>query len=177
MIMLRREKIYLRPVLPDDLPILVARANDITFLTEFNFFGLQQHNGLEKYFQEDGLLSQQHGTLVVVTCDHDEVVGDISYRQVRYGPGNMSIAYNLGIVLTPEHRGKGYGVEAQRLLAEYLFSVYPITRVEASTDITNSAELKALEKAGFTREGVLRKAQWRNGEWHDLVVYSKLRGE
>ena len=50
-------------------------------------------------------------------------------------------------------------------------------RVEASTDITNSAELRALEKAGFTREGVLRKAQWRNGDWHDLVVYSKLRGE
>jgi aminoglycoside 6'-N-acetyltransferase len=132
---------------------------------------------LEKYFQEDGLLSQEHGTLVVVTCDYDKVVGDISYRQVHYGPGNMSIAYNLGIALAPEHRGKGFGVEAQRLLGEYLFSVYPIMRVEASTDITNSAELKALEKAGFTREGLLRQAQWRNGKWHDLVVYSKLRGE
>ena len=67
--------------------------------------------------------------------------------------------------------------EAQELLAGYLFSVYPIMRVEASTDITNRAEQRALEKAGFTREGVLRKAQWRNGDWHDLVVYSKLRGE
>lgn len=175
--MLHGEKIYLRPVRQDDLPILAARANDIAFLTEFNFFGLHQHNALEKYFQEDGLLGQEHGTLVVVTCDSDQVAGDISYRQVRYGPGSASIAYNLGIVLVPEHRGKGYGVEAQQLLAEYLFSVYPIMRIEASTDITNSAELRALEKAGFTREGVLRKAQWRNGDWHDLVVYSKLRGE
>ncbi len=177
LIILQGEKIYLRPVRQDDLPILAARANDIAFLTEFNFFGLHQHNRLEKYFQEDGLLSQEHGTLVVVTCASDQVVGDVSYRQVRYGPGYASIAYNLGIVLAPEHRGKGYGVEAQQLLAEYLFSVYPIMRVEASTDITNSAELRALEKAGFTREGVLRKAQWRNGDWHDLVVYSKLRGE
>jgi RimJ/RimL family protein N-acetyltransferase len=175
--MIQGEKIYLRPVQQDDLPVLAARANDISFLTEFNFFGLQQHNGLEKYFQEDGLLSQEQGTLVVVTCDSGQVAGDVSYRQVRYGPGVMSIAYNIGIVLAPEQRGKGYGVEAQRLLAEYLFSVYPIMRVEASTDITNSAELRALEKAGFTREGVLRKAQWRNGGWHDLVVYSKLRGE
>jgi aminoglycoside 6'-N-acetyltransferase len=175
--MLRGEKIYLRPVRQDDLPILAARANDIAFLTEFNFFGLRQHNDLEKYFQEDGLLSQEYGTLVVVTCEHDQIVGDVSYRQVRYGPGNTSIAYNLGIALAPEHRGKGFGVEAQRLLAEYLFSVYPIMRVEAASDITNSAELRALEKAGFTREGVLRKAQWRNGDWHDLVIYSKLRGE
>jgi aminoglycoside 6'-N-acetyltransferase len=103
-------------------------------------------------------------------------VGDVDYRQVHYGP-HTSIAYNFGIVLAPEHRGKGYGVEAQQLLAEYLFSVYPIMRVEASTDITNHAEQRALEKAGFTREGVLRKAQWRNGDWHDLVLYSKLRGE
>ena len=175
--MLHGEKIYLRPVRQDDLPIFAARANDIAFLTEFNFFGLHQHNGLEKQFQEDSLLSQEHGTLCVVTRESDQVVGDISFRQVRYGPGNASIAYNIGIVLAPEHRGKGYGVEAQQLLADYLFSVYPIMRVEASTDITNSAELRALEKAGFTREGVQRKAQWRNGDWHDLVVYSKLRGE
>ena len=93
------------------------------------------------------------------------------------GPGYTSMAYNIGIVLAPEHRGKGYGIEAQKLLTEYLFAIYPIMRVEASTDITNIAEQRALEKAGFTREGVLRKAQWRNGEWHDLAVYSKLRGE
>jgi RimJ/RimL family protein N-acetyltransferase len=38
-------------------------------------------------------------------------------------------------------------------------------------------EQRALEKAGFTREGVLRQAQWRSGGWHDQVMYSKLRGE
>jgi aminoglycoside 6'-N-acetyltransferase len=175
--MLHGDKIYLRPVRQDDLPILSTHVNDIAFQTEFNFFELHQHNALEKDFQEDGLLSQEHGTLVVVTCESDQVVGDVGYRQVRYGPGDMSIAYNIGIGLAPEYRGKGYGVEAQKLLAEYLFSVYPIMRVEATTDSINSAEQKALEKAGFTREGVLRKAQWRNGDWHDLVVYSKLRGE
>lgn len=175
--MLHGKKIYLRPVRRDDLPIFAARANDITYLTEFNFFGLHEQNGLEKQFQEDGLLDPQHGTLVVVTCESDQVAGDVSYRQVRYGPGYTSMAYNIGIVLAPEHRGKGYGIEAQKLLTEYLFAIYPIMRVEASTDITNMAEQRALEKAGFTREGVLRKAQWRNGEWHDLAVYSKLRGE
>ena len=36
---------------------------------------------------------------------------------------------------------------------------------------------RALEKAGFTREGALRKSQWRNGDWRDMLMYSKLRGE
>lgn len=174
--MLQGKNVYLRPIHQEDLPLLAARANDIAYLTEFNFFGLRHHD-LEKRFQDDGLLSHAHGTLLVVTHEGDLIVGEVGYRHVRYGPGDGSPAYNLGIVLAPEQRGKGYGVEAQQLLAEYLFAVYPIMRVDATTDSANRAEQRALEKAGFTREGILRKAQWRSGDWHDLVVYSKLRGE
>jgi RimJ/RimL family protein N-acetyltransferase len=52
-----------------------------------------------------------------------------------------------------------------------------VQRVEASTDVENVAEQRSLEKAGYQREGVLRRAQYRAGDWHDLVVYSVLRGE
>jgi aminoglycoside 6'-N-acetyltransferase len=175
--MLRSEHIYLRPVRREDLPLLVELVNNVAYLTEFNFFGLNPPTGLEKQFEMDGMLGSEDGTLLVMACENDKLVGEVSYRQVRYGPGSANIAYDLGIVLAPEHRGKGWGVVAQQLLTDYLFSIYPIMRVEASTDITNSAEMKALEKAGFTREGVLRLAQWRSGAWHDLVVFSKLRGE
>ena len=41
----------------------------------------------------------------------------------------------------------------------------------------NLAEQRALERAGFTREGVLRHAQFRGGGFHDLVIYSRLRGD
>lgn len=175
--MLQGEKVYLRPVRQEDLPDLAARENNISIISEYNFFGLHQENGREKRFLEDGLLSAQYGTLMIVAREGDQVVGDMSYHPVRYGPNDGSLAYNFGIVLLPEHRGKGYGVEAQRLLAEYLFAVYPVKRVEATTDITNIPEQRALEKAGFTRDGVMRQSQWRNGDWHDMVVYSKLRGE
>ncbi len=50
-------------------------------------------------------------------------------------------------------------------------------RVEAHTDVQNLAEQRALEKAGFTREGVTRQAQWRGGALHDGYLYSVLRSE
>jgi RimJ/RimL family protein N-acetyltransferase len=34
-----------------------------------------------------------------------------------------------------------------------------------------------LEKAGFTREGVLRQVAWRDGAWRDGVVYGILRDD
>jgi RimJ/RimL family protein N-acetyltransferase len=61
------------------------------------------------------------------------------------------------------------------MLAEYLFRTFPVHRLQASTDVTNVPEQKALERAGFVREGIYRGAQWRQGEWHDLVSYSRLR--
>jgi RimJ/RimL family protein N-acetyltransferase len=50
-------------------------------------------------------------------------------------------------------------------------------RIEAGTESGNVGEQKALEKAGFTREGVLRRACFRGGEYRDMMIYSKLRGE
>ena len=50
-------------------------------------------------------------------------------------------------------------------------------RIEAETDVENIAEQRALERAGFTREGVLRHTQFRAGRWRDNIIYSVLRAE
>ncbi len=59
----------------------------------------------------------------------------------------------------------------------YLFAHTQANRIQASTEITNVGEQRALEKAGFTREGVLRGAGFRDGQWRDGVLYSVLRDE
>lgn len=174
--MLSGKQVRLRLVQRDDLALLAAWANDITVNSEYNSFGLQSTNHIEQGFNEHGLFDERQGELIIETLA-GKTVGTISFRQVVYGPHYASRPYSIGITIHPDHRGKGYGVEAQQLLAAYLFQTYPIARVEASTDVTNIAEQRALEKAGFTREGVIRKAQWRAGAWHDLVLYSKLRDE
>lgn len=174
--MIQGEKLRLRVVTQSDLALLNDWANDLQVHSEYGSFGLRPAGSFERRFAEDGLLSTRFGQLLVVTHD-DTPVGLVDYHQVGYGPNEGSKAYNIGISIVAEHRGKGYGVEAQSLLAAYLFSTYPIMRVEAVTDIENIQEQRALEKAGFTREGNLRQAQWRSGKWHDQIIYSKLRGE
>lgn len=102
-------------------------------------------------------------------------VGDVSWHSVWYGPNSGSRALNIGISLAAAARGKGVGSRAQRMLAAHLFATTDVDRVEASTDVANVAEQRALEKAGFSREGVLRSAQARADGRHDLVSYSILR--
>jgi RimJ/RimL family protein N-acetyltransferase len=105
------------------------------------------------------------------------VVGELSWRKSLNGPPPNGECWYIGIWVAPEHRGKGHGSTAQRLGAGYLFEHTMLARVEASTEAGNIAEQRALERAGFTREGVLRHANFRGGEWRDMVMFSKLRGE
>jgi RimJ/RimL family protein N-acetyltransferase len=114
---------------------------------------------------------------LLITDGHDQPVGTIGWHQVLHGPNAGSIALDIGIYLRPEHRGLGHGSRAQRMVAEYLFHSFPVHRVQASTDVTNVAEQKSLERAGFLREGIIRGAQWRLGAWHDLVSYARLRDD
>ena len=115
--------------------------------------------------------------LLVVRLEDGEPIGFVSWHLTWHGPNAGSRAWNIGINLAPEGRGHGFGVEAQRMLAEHLFETSEVHRVEATTDVENAAEQRALEKAGFTREGVLRGAQERAGARHDVYLYSLLRSD
>jgi RimJ/RimL family protein N-acetyltransferase len=166
----------LRPLTADDIVRIEDVANDPDHNGPFGTFALAPAGALARRFAEDGCLADSSGKLIVV--DKDQVpVGEVSYHAVMHGPAPSNRAYNIGVAIDPAARGRGYGAEAQSLLARYLLDTYTVERVEASTDVENIAEQHALARAGFMREGILRRAQWRAGSWHDLVLYSKLRGE
>ena len=167
--------VRLRRAALEDVELLTLWRSSSVYTGKFNDFGVSTQLPLADLIKKTGLVGEQGGTLVVVRIAGHEAIGTVSWRQVRYGPNPESIAWNIGISLIPEMRGLGFGSQAQRLLADHLFATTSVNRVEAGTDIENVAEQRALEKAGFLRDGVLRGAQYRAGAWHDLVIYSVVR--
>jgi RimJ/RimL family protein N-acetyltransferase len=165
----------LRPLRVEDLDVIVSWKTDPNYGGEFQWIGYGSTKRFREAVANDEVLNDDGGALAVV--DGEVLCGDISWHKSETGPWAHNWCFNIGIVLRPEERGKGHGSRAQRLLADYLFTHTTVHRVEASTDVDNVAEQRSLEKAGFSREGVLRGWQWRQGAWRDMVVYSKLRGE
>ncbi len=113
----------------------------------------------------------------VLDAETGDLLGGVSWHAVDYGGTVACSAWNIGIGLLPSARGRGIGTIAQRLLVEHLLATTELDRIEASTDIENVAEQRALEKAGFRREGVLRGAQLRGGVRRDLVHYGLVRSD
>jgi RimJ/RimL family protein N-acetyltransferase len=168
-------EIGLRPATLDDVELLMLWSSSPRYTGEFNDFGLARGRPYHELITKNELIGPQGGTLMVERIAGSEAIGTVSWRQVRHGPTPESAAWNIGISLIPEMRGLGFGSISQRLLADYLFATTAVNRIEAGTDVDNLAEQRALEKAGFTREGVLRGAQYRAGAWHDLAIYSVVR--
>jgi RimJ/RimL family protein N-acetyltransferase len=166
--------IRLRPVREADLDALAR--NESREADPWNWFGEVGAIRPRRRFAENGMIADDLGTLAVETPE-GTLAGSVSWHTVQHGPTPACRALNIGISLFPEHRGHGYGPAAQRALAQYLFATTLVERVEATTDVENVAEQRALERAGFTREGILRHSQFRAGRWRDTVVYSVLRGE
>jgi RimJ/RimL family protein N-acetyltransferase len=83
----------------------------------------------------------------------------------------------IGYILVPNERKKGYGSEAIRIIVDYLFLSNELVRVQAITGVDNFASHRVLEKAGFTKEGIIRKSAFIRGEWKDGCLYSILREE
>ena len=165
----------LRLAAPEDAPFL-ERQNTPEGAGEQNFLGYRSPGGYRRLIESGGSISEERGMLVV-TDDKEQIVGEVSWIRLLNGPPPHGYCWNIGVWIAAEHRGKGHGAAAQRQLADYLFANSYYEGVEAGTEAENIGEQKALEKAGFTREGVLRSACWRDGQWRDMVIYSKLRGE
>jgi len=168
------EGLRLRPVAEPDLDTLDEMFNDPAGIGEFNWGGFSDGNvRWRRRWAENHLLSPDKSVLMVA-LDGD-TVGFVSWYHVQ--TGNTSYCVEFGISLLADARGKGHGTAAQLLLARYLFAHAPINRIQAVTEAENLAEQRALEKAGFVREAVMRGRTFRDGAWRDEVLYRMLREE
>ena len=174
------DQVVLAPVLEADLVTLEAILNDPEQTGPHEWFGWSDPHVYRHRWAENGLLGSLGGTLMVrpaasPAASRDDALGFVNWRHIPVT--QISHCWEIGIILTPAARGRGIGTLAQRLLVRYLFAHSLVNRIQATTEISNLSEQRALEKAGFTREGVLRGSGFRDGQWRDGVLYSVLRSE
>jgi RimJ/RimL family protein N-acetyltransferase len=82
----------------------------------------------------------------------------------------------IGYFVLPAARGRGVATRIARMLAEHAFSL-GVERVAAYVNVGNAASERVLERAGFTREGVVRSMPKPDGRRIDKTLFSLLPGE
>jgi len=169
------EVVALRQFVEAHLPFLERLDTDPDALGPYEWAGFTDARARRRRWETDGYVGAQSTALAVVSSD-GTVIGIASW-EARTRGGQVGGCYEIGLALLPEHRGRGYGTTAQRLLVQHLLRYTPANRLEAQTDAENLAEQTALERIGFRREGLLRGVRFRHGKWRDMAIYGLLRDE
>ena len=164
--MLEGKNVNLRVCEKEDLPLVAEWLNDPEFLGVFNPLIQQSKMKLEKRYDK---LAPEERWFIIEKKDGSKI-GEIGH----FPEGKIRA---IGYSLIPSERRKGYCTEAVKIMVDYLFLSRDIVRIQAHTDVRNVASQKVLEKAGFKKEGVIRKSMFIKGEWRDRFLYSFLREE
>lgn len=159
---------------PDDAAALARLAND-----------RQVWLGLRDLFPHPYLLEHAHGFLAIATAmtpptffaiDVDgALAGGIGYTSRS---DVERIGAEVGYWLGREFWGRGIATAALRLLTAHAFAAHPeLERLFAVPFAANAASSRVLEKAGYVREGTLRRSVIKDGRVQDQVMYAILRAD
>ena len=87
------------------------------------------------------------------------------------------ISAEIGYWLGESYWNKGIMSQAIKQISEYIFTGFPIIKIYANVFSHNAASMRALEKAGFIKEGILKQTAIKNGKVIDLHYYGLLKAE
>ena len=167
------ERVYLRPIEKEDMPLLRAWANDPETRPLIGDIKPMNQAAAEKYFeriQND----EDRVWFIVVEKETGRPIGEAGLLRIFHPWRTADLTMILG---DKQARGKGYGSEAIILLMNYAFGSLALHRLSIGVVGFNEPALKFYEKVGFRREGIQRDGYYCNHEFSDFVMMSILEDE
>lgn len=110
----------------------------------------------------------------IIELESNMHIGNISLQEINYIDRGAELAFMIG---EKEYWGKGYAAEVAEVLIKHAFYRLNLHRLYCGTVDNNIRMQKLAEKLGFVQEGVRRQALFKNGSYHDIIEYGKLREE
>ena len=130
----------------------------------------------EKWFDTAVQRPQAEKPLAIEIKDGDgwRLIGDCAFFDFDW----TSRCAEFGIMIGDKSVwDQGYGTETVGLLLKHGFESLNLNRIVLRVFDDNPRAIRAYQKSGFTHEGTLRQAAFKNDHYHDLHVMSVLRGE
>lgn len=122
----------------------------------------------------DALLAGTTAPFAIVSSDDDaRLLGSISLMRLVWQHARGEVGYWLA----REARGQGHVTRAVRLICRWGFQTLDLERIDLLAGTRNEASQRVAERAGFTREAVLRSYMRGKGERQDMVAFGLLRDE
>jgi len=167
------DKVSLRPASPDDLLIthlwLTVSDPDTIYNSVTRILSPAETADMFRHKRR----SEMDTVLMVLENKEKRPVGTLTL--LDYNSLNRSI--ELGLLIDPEKREKGFGSDAVKVITKYLFLQRGLNKVYTQISGFNLSGMKLFESLGFKKDASLRDHHFYKGEFHLTLIYSLLRYE
>ncbi len=167
------KRINLRPPHNRDIPTLVRWFNNPTVTS--NLAITQPVTEISEAKWLNDLRTRRAATdilWVIDTSTSKQSIGCIGLHKIDRRNSNAEISIAIGEI---DYWGKGFAPEATSLVLDFAFSRLNMHRIYTGAYGFNTRSLLTLEKQGFVREGILKEAVFRCGQYHDTILFGLLR--
>ena len=166
------ERLYLSPVNTEDADTYIKWMNDKSVANNFDQYPRMVSSKSDmKWLFEPG--NDMH-RYAIVLLDSDVMIGSISLHNIDHLNRNAFIGIFIG---EEEHRGKGNGTEAIRLILDYGFNTLNLHNIMLSVSADNRAGIACYKKAGFRETGRRREWKFKDGKYTDVIYMDILENE
>jgi RimJ/RimL family protein N-acetyltransferase len=164
------EGVLLRPWRLDDAPAVAAACQDAEIARWLAFVPQPYTEEDARFYIQDCLeAGEDRAPFAITNAQSGEAIGSIDMRV------NRMLTGHIGYWLAAKARGRGLTTAALVALSRWGLEERGLGRVELVTDPDNIASQRVAEKAGFTREGILRAMiVTRDGGRRDGLMFSLL---
>jgi len=173
--MIYGRNVRLRAIEREDIPRFVKWFNDSEVRRYLTTYEPMSRAKEERWFEE--YLTRRNDLILAIEVRQGDEwvhIGNVGLHRIDW----KNRVATLGVVIGErEYWGRGYGTEAVRAMLRYAFGELGLNRVELETYEFNPRAIRCYEKAGFVREGVRRRALYREGKFHDVILMGILRSE
>ena len=174
--MIYGERIRLRAVEREFLPLFVSWLNDPEVKAHLSIY-LPFSQADEEGWYENMLKSPAESRPLTIEARQGEgwkTIGNCGLHQ----PDHKNRSAEFGLVIGDKtFWNHGYGTETTRLMVSHGFNTLNLHRIFLRVFENNPPAIRVYEKAGFIHEGRMRQAEYRDGEYIDVLLMSILRDE
>ncbi len=177
MFRLETDRLYLRPLDTPDIQAFSAYRSDPD-IARYQGWGTPfTEEQAEEFIEQMKAVTPgeigQWLQLGMELKDGGTLIGDVAFQIIKDSHRQAEI----GMTLSANHHGKGYGSEAVTTLVNYLFGELQVHRIIANCDPENYPAHRLLERVGFRREGCFVESLWYKGYWASELWFAMLDRE
>ena len=166
------KNLYLRALRERDADGNYPRWLNDPEVCAFNSHYLYPYTKLEAVEYIHNINRSEKIVCLAICNNSDSHIGNVSLQNINRLHQRAEFAILIG---ERNFWGKGYALEAGRLILKHGFEQLNLNSVFCGTHADHTAMLKLAENLGFKKEGRQRQAIYKNGVFADVILYGLLR--